>query len=228
MTPNELTTLLAEPLGRQFDEPFKLMTFDRGVAWYARLLRNSIEKDPRRRKEFYKAVVLRTAPIVKNGIGLQLNNECDVQNLDLNFGCSIVQTVKDVPKSLFVNGIVFDYVGGAGGDNPFGQISNSSVLRFYKYNKYQKSQLYYSYINSKIQVYDDPRIRVIRVDGIFLNLKDVHECTCDALQKDWWNTNLDIADDILQQMIQFVSQEINPKLNTPVTDEIKLKTEQGA
>lgn len=215
MTPNELTTLLAEPLGRQFDEPFKLMVFDRAVIWYERLLRNTVERDPRRRKEFLASISMNVK--LKSASEIPNSQDCDTT---IAMGCPVLETIKEVPKGLFVNGIVFDYVGGLDGGSPYSQISSPAIQKYDAYNKYQKSIDRYSYLNNKIQIYGNVNLAKVRIDGIFVNLREVQSCGCDET-KDFWNTDIPYSRDILQQVIQYVSSDINS--DVPKNDE-QLKT----
>jgi hypothetical protein len=210
MTPNELTTLLAEPYARQFDEPFKLMIFDRAMIWYSRLVRNTIEKDPRRRQEFTRSVIVPMQPVT-----------------------ALYAESKEVLSSpLFVNGILFDYVGSSDGTSPAIRISSPATLEIFANNKYQKHQFYFSHLGNKIQFYKNPNIKHVRVDGVFLKLQKIHECQtcecddCGELESvDFWNTDLGIPGDIEQLIVAAVEQDLRANRILPDTnkDEVPVK-----
>jgi len=204
MTPNELTTLIAEPHQRQFDEPFKMMIFDRAMFWYQRLAKNTIDKDPRRRIEFMQSV---QASMVKVSFP-----QCQDK---------IAETVLEIPDTLFANGIKFDFVGKVTGSLAFTRVTSPSNLEFFKHNKYQKGP-FYSYINRKIQVYE-PDIKFIRIEGLFLNLKKLSDCNSAI---DFWNTDLVIPGDIMQLIIAAVEDSIKQDSIDTNRDEIKIAPEQ--
>lgn len=52
MTPNEITTVIAQPFGRHLDLPFKLQLFERVKAWRSRLISNSLDRDQQDRVFF--------------------------------------------------------------------------------------------------------------------------------------------------------------------------------
>jgi len=106
MTPSEITTLLASQLDKTFDDPFKLMMIKRVDAWRSRLIKNSLDKEPRDRRFFRQTIYLTMTkvPEVACDLGFTL--------------CDVAQSLK-IPKVLRANSIMFDYVGAINGANPF-------------------------------------------------------------------------------------------------------------
>ncbi len=212
MTPNELTTLIAEPHAREFDEPFKLMIYDRAMVWFSRLARNTVDKDPRRRAEFTRPVYL-----------------CMQQADALH-----AESRETVPSPLFVNGILFDYVGSVDGTGPAIRITSPSALKVFAENKYNKHAFYFSYLGERIQFYLNPGIKKIRVDGLFLNLKKVNEChacscaDCGTEEPiDYWNTDMGIPGDILQLIIQAVEQDLRTGKLLTDTNKDEIQASEG-
>jgi hypothetical protein len=181
MTPHELTTLLAEPKGRQFDEPFKLMLLDRALVWYARLVRNTLERDPKRRKEFLRSVTMTLA------------------------GKDPRETTLEVPEVLYANGINFEYVGTENGKRPFIQTSSPSNMEFFCHNKYQKKATYYTFINYKIQLLNENILNKIRLDGVFLDPRVISK-TNGQDPYEFMNTDMRIPKDIMQLIILSMEQ----------------------
>lgn len=197
MTPNELTTLLAEPLGRQFDQPFKLMILDRVIGRYTRLVRQTLERDPRRRKEFIRPVVVQME---------RVDNTMHSISID------------QVPKALYANGILFDYVGKPDGTNPFISATSETVLRFTESNKYLKDAVYYLYTGERIKVLNNPMIPSVRIDGVFTDIRELDK------SDDFWDKDMGIPKDISDLIIEQVGQMLQPYNSTQ--DEIKAQEEQ--
>jgi hypothetical protein len=201
MTPHALTTLLAEPKSRQFDEPFKLMLLDRCFVWYSRLVRNTLERDAKRRKEFLRTVIL-----------------------DLELSSPRV-TIEEVPVLLFANGINFEYVGAASGKKAFIYTSSPSNIEFFNHNKYQTEATYYTYIDGKIQVHNNDLLKQVRLDGVFLNPRIVSEINGQD-PYEFMNTDMRIPGDILQLII--LSMEQNDLRAEPIKnnkDELEVTSE---
>lgn len=212
MTPNELTTLLAEPHARQFDEPFKLMLFARAMTWYSRLARNTVEKNPLRRQEFTRTVILPMKPA--SGVH--------------------AESVDVISSPLFVNNILFDYVGSKDGNGPSIRVSSPAAIKIFKSNKYQKHQFYFSYIGGKVQSYPNPGIKHLRVDGLFLHLEKLHACKVCACNEcgeqettDFWNTDMGIPGDIEQLIIAAITDDLRQNRILPDTnkDEVSVTKE---
>jgi hypothetical protein len=103
---NQLATILAEQLKRPFDEPFKLMMKDRIKFWRSRLLKNTLDKDPRERKFFSQTL---TVPM----------EEVNATDCGINLNCTLMRSKAKIPLPVRANGILFDQVGSVEGSTPF-------------------------------------------------------------------------------------------------------------
>jgi hypothetical protein len=202
MTPNEITTLIASSVNKPFDEPFKLMIIKRVDAWRARLIRNTLEQNPQDRKFFRQTIYLALTK------GAEV--DCDL-GIDL---CDVASSAR-IPKVLRANGITFDYLGAINGANPFQEVMPGMILYANK-GKYSKNLIQYSKVNDKIVVYNRPNLPMIRVDAVWDNPYDVATLICgDTGNCDFWNTEYPCTNEILQQVIEYVSKAV-----APTTEEI--------
>lgn len=211
MTPNEITTLLASQLDKTFDDPFKLMMIKRVDAWRSRLIKNSLDKEPKDRRFFRQTIYLSMTKVPEI-------------NCDLGFAvCDVAQSLK-LPKVLRANSIMFDYVGAINGANPF-QETYPGMIGYLNQGKYSSKLIQYSNINDTIVVYNKPTLPMIRVDAIWDNPFDVANLICGALDDvtcNFWNLEYPCTNDILQQIIEFIPQtmKLTPdEISVPVSPE---------
>ena len=197
MTPNELTTILAEPLGRQFDIPFRLMLFEQAMTSSAQYIRQTLERDPRRRQELLSHVVLKT-----------------------NREGSSLQTIESIPQAIYANGRVFDYVGSSDGLHPYTYVSSFSKVQYLNQGKFVRPGVkYYTFNNSKIEVFPPVGNPNIRVDTVFTDHQSVVNLNAKSQNADYWNTELTVPMDVLNIVIKDLKQQlqIEPRENEPET-----------
>lgn len=201
MTPEQISVQLAEPLGRQFDVPFREMIKDKVLYWSERMVRNTIDKDFRRRKQLvgmFSPLILHMEKVNN----LPTGHPGNYRNWAESAGC--------IPAPLYANGIIFDYVGTVDGTTPFINSFSPTLDRFAQADKYISNVLRYSYLSNKIQVYRNPDISQIRMDYIPSNFRDyaifnAAMCNTDCT---WDNDEYPLPGDILQLVMQAVAAEI--------------------
>ena len=204
MTPNEITTVLAAGLDKTFDTPFKLMLMERVDLWRARLMKNSLDKTPMDRKFFRSTVFLSTTETTEVPCTLPVTM------------CKVYMTEK-VIRPLRANSILFDYVGGINGMNPFSESSPGNV--YYKTKgKYSKNTVPFIYSNERIYVFT--KVPMIRVDFIPEDPSRLQDYQCTPTEDyvcDYWNTEYPCTMEILQLIFQGI-REIDFKQDPKVQE----------
>lgn len=196
MTPNEIAVQLAEPSGRQFDVPFRHMIKDKVIYWAERMVRNTIDKDPRRRAQLLQPLLVPMHTTSNNPSGHPGNYK------------SYGESISMIPRPMFANSINFDFVGSQDGSTPFIYSAGLAMDRFGSHDKYLKEVPRYSYLEGKIQVYRNPDIPNILINYIPANMKEYAEfqLACGQTLCAWDDQELRLPGDILQLVIQSIMQ----------------------
>jgi hypothetical protein len=195
MTLNEATTLIASELGKELDDPFKLMLAERIQVWRSRLIKNSADKNQTERK-FFRQVIFIPMEVQK-----------DVPCCTTFPGCEISVTTVDVPAPLRANSILFDYVGSVNGMNPF-QESTGGFLAFMSQAKYSKQNIRYTWAGSRISIFGNKQLPMVRIEGIFDNPEEAAKLNCtlgNSTDCDFWNKEYPVTNDIMQLIIQSIT-----------------------
>lgn len=193
-TPNEITTLLASQLEKELDVPFKLMLMERVKYWRSRLIRNSIDKNPKEREHFWQEIIV---PLTESN-----SIPCGT-NMD---GCPVAIS-SSIPKPLRASNILFDYVGSIDGSTPFKK-SNAAMVPAMMNGKYSKKNIYYDYTNTKIKVFGNSKLPKALIIGIFDNPEDAYNLHCSNTSTtcDYWNMDFPVSGDVLQLIVQSILQ----------------------
>jgi len=214
MTPSEITTLLASQLDKTFDDPFKFMMIKRVDAWRSRLIKNSLDKEPRDRRFFRQTIYL------------SMTEKSEVA-CDLGFTlCNVSQSLV-IPKVLRANSIMFDYVGSINGANPF-QETYPGMINVLTAGKYSKNLIQYSNVNDTIVVYNKSKLPMIRVDAIWDSPFDVANMICGSsadVTCNFWDLEYPCTNEILQQIIEFIPQSMKltpEEISVPVSPETSI------
>lgn len=196
MTPNQIATQLAEPTGRQFDVPFKEMLKDKVVYWAARHIRNTLDKDYRRRKQFLQPLLVPMHPVTNQPSGHSGTYKYYAESQQV------------LPMPLFANDINFDYVGSQDGATAFVYSIGLLSDRFSQADKYSGQLPHYSYIGGKIQVYRNPDIPNVLVNYIPADLRKFGEFSlaCGTTICSWDDQEYNLPGDILQLVIQSIME----------------------
>lgn len=212
MTPNEIATLLAKPLGKEFDVPFREMIKKRIKYWRSTLIKRAVDKEPARRKFFLQTITVPMIPVNAVDCGLPLD-------------CMIAETTIVVPSPITANKILFDYVGSATGQNAFTWVERS-WLRFKRHDKYASQLGTYTWLNRKIQAHHNHMLPAVLIEGIFDDPEEVlkAQCAADASTCTYDDTEFHAPGDIMQQIIQSIQtidlgipQAKDPDPEIPVT-----------
>jgi hypothetical protein len=196
MTPNEIAVQLAEPSGRQFDVPFRRMIKDKVIYWTERMVRNTIDKDPKRRAQLLQPLLVPMHSIGNEATGHPGNYKKYSESLEC------------IPRPMFANSINFDFVGSQDGATAFIYSPGLMQDRFGSSDKYLGTAPRYSYLGGKIQVYRNPELPAVLMNYIPANMKEYAEfqLACGQTLCQWDDCELNLPGDILQLVIQSIMQ----------------------
>ena len=217
MTPNELSTLIAEKQGRPLDVPFKLMIMERAKAWRSRLLKNTLEFNPIERRFFKQTIIVKMEKQFITGC-------VDVP------GVNCMEAVSDeIPQPLRVGGTLFDYVGGVDGKSPFG-IADIGTEFYLNAGKYSQGEVRYTWHSPRIKV-NRPTVPYIMVTSIFDDPVAVNALTCEGQGDcDYWDKEWPAGGELLQLIIQSLETIDFRRPNEPDNDrrpEVLVGKERG-
>lgn len=217
MTLSQITEILAERVGRQFDVPFMKELEELVVAHRARILTNSLQKNPAQKK-YYSSFIIVDLEVVDK-------DECpEIEEC----GCeSVLRTVSKLPISLKVGNNPFDYFGSPGGVNPFGWTTFSQEA-YFKHNKYTKNRTRYTLLNDYGYVFNDKNIEKIRVEDVFADPRKLANFTCSTSDNIpcYDSTTEFLQDEAVAQLViqSILSQDLRL---VPLEEKIEVKTDKN-
>lgn len=178
MTPNEITTVIATPFDKQFDMGYKLQLFERVKTWRARLIANTLERNPGDRIYFTQTFV----------VPLQTGD-----------GYSISKT--EVPRPMELGRMYYDYVGDGG---PIAFVYAPSGLDVITEGQYTLTPSF-DIVNNRIIVKRSGMCKVI-IRGVLDNpSQELIDCqNCDYFNTDYPMTNK-IAQQIITAVTNEIS-----------------------
>lgn len=214
MTLAKIAEIIAERAGRQFDIPFQKELKDLIVITRARVLTNSLSKNPAHKKYYTNSIILQLEAVSKD--------ECDT----LECECLLKTTTK-VPKSLKVGGNLYDYVGSPGGQRPFGW-TTFGAEQFMAASKYTGGRERYTQVNDYIYIFNDKTSEKIRVEDVFADPRVLANFSCSAEENIpcYSETSDFIADEAVTQIVidTILSRFIRL---APEEEKIEIKTDKN-
>jgi len=198
ITPASITTVLSTPFGKQFDMPFKLQMMERVSNWRARLIRNTLDRNPNDRHHFTQELVFAMEDCGEGSI-----------------------TVNKIPKSLRLGLAPFDYLGGESGKQPFGYVPLGGQL-FNQAGRY--AALLHTYrVSGNRAIVTKKNMNKILINAIFDDPMEALACSCEKC--DPWNSEYKITRDIAQLIIQSIMEvDYNRNLNDVNTTDLEVTT----
>ena len=193
MTPNEITTVIAQTLGREFDIPFRLQLMERVRVWRSRMIANSLQKNPAQRKFFRQPYYV--------PMSQQISVPCATL-----VSCAISVSVKPLPQLIRAGSTLFDYIGGVDGNSPFREVQ-PGTSNYMGTGRFAKHFPQFEYNNNLI--YSTKKdLPLIRVDAIYDDPMYIFECNCLSAHTDCdtWNMEYPMSGDIAQLVIQSILQ----------------------
>jgi len=198
---SSMTTEIAVAIGKELDEPFKRLLAQSIDNWRSRLIRNSLQKRPNESKFFRQTLYAK----LEDGTGTPV---CVGMP-----GCPVRKSVKKIPTPVRYGTQLYDYVGSADGNTPFGE-SIPGMGQFQTAGKYSKNNIYWSMIMGYAIVNGLPNLPYIRFDGIFDRPSEVMQFNCDnGMDCDYWDKQYPVPGDIAQQIVQFIIEGYKPPVD---------------
>jgi len=217
MTLSTIAEILAERVGRQFDIPFQEELTELIVIYRARLLTNSLQKNPAHKKYYSQFIILDLEEVSKD--------ECD----DI-IGCpceNIKRTVKEIPQSLKVGSNVYDYVGSPGGVEAYGWTTFASE-KYMSSSKYTGKKARHTILNNRAYIFNDKNVEKIRVEDVFSDPRKLAEfsCSIEEFVPCYTTTSEFLTDEALTQLIieSILSKELRLY---PQEEKIEVKTDKN-
>jgi hypothetical protein len=192
---NELAVLIAEPLGRALDDPFKEQIKARIKYWRAKLLRDTLNKNPKDRAFFTQKITMKLEEVPAADCGIPLS-------------CTVLRTVDKVPAGIRANNILFDFVGAIDGTTPFKYI-HMWELPYKLQERYSPIVTsHYAYENEYIIVPKKKILQYVRVERIFDDPEAAAElsCTATGVSCAFDDEEYPISEDLAQQIVQYILQ----------------------
>lgn len=215
MTPNEISTIIAERVKKQLDIPFKLMVFDLVKTWRSTLVKNTLERNPSMKSFFMQTLIVGTQPHSSAGCTLPTCLDSAI-------------TIVPIPQAIRTGVNPYSYVGGIKGNKAY-SYGMPSVAEYLKENKYSQETVYWHKSSDKV-ILSSPIIANVRIDDVFDDPLEVAKLQCKLVSNgpcDVWNSPYPgITNDILQQCIQYVTEYILSNPSTPETEE-EIKPDSG-
>lgn len=205
MTLNEYAVQLAEPHDRQFDHPYLAMIKDRIIIKIGRMLRNSLEKNPKDRT-FYRMEPL-ILPLHSTTLG------CGPD------ACTVMETGK-IPTPLRSNGILFDFVGSADGSTAFTEAA-LGMDTYINSTKYASRRTKYRWLGDRLQVLSN-MIPKIMVQAIWTDPRVVAKLRCDDEKCDVDDLPFEMTDDIMELVMTYVAEDLRKSAGDPLDTTVKM------
>jgi hypothetical protein len=196
MTPNEISTLIAEKFNKSLDLPFKLSIMERIKIYREYFIRQTLEKTPQERRFFMQTLFL---PLVKSKEMEYLPHLCATAKVEI----------------IRANNVIFDFVGSVDGQLAFSYISLHPI-RYAKKVKYSKNKVVFSLLDNQIVVHEFPELPMVRVAGIFNDPYSIYAYTYETEPTcDFWDAPYPCKDEILQLCIEKVVTDLKGGGITP-------------
>jgi hypothetical protein len=208
---NGLVQLLAAEAGQPFSVPLqrqlKVVLNYKRADWMQKI----VDAHPEQRKYFIKYITIDLVDVDQA--------ECPAVGGD----CTVKKTVKKIPTPTRSTYALFDYVGDNDRTDSYGYATIDQIVWFNKYNKYTSSRPKYEYANGYVYVYNEDTLEQVTIGGIWPDQAQLNEFKCDDQPCYTDDDQYDIADDIINTMIQDVLKNefrlLAPELAEVTVDE---------
>jgi hypothetical protein len=212
---NQIVTILAERVGRQYDLVFKRELKTIVNTWRSTILRQTLKDSPRETSHFQLSWVM---PIQKD-----FKIKCP-----FNYGC-VLRTVDKVPQGLRLNQFPYSFVGSADLETPYTYIYPSQLSTIKSNRNARKNNGYYTILNGYGYFYNiDENIKYIGISGIPNDLNEVTKFQkCDGTAPCYTDDDqYPLTEDLVQKLIQAVlGTELKNQVK-PEDTEVKVNGDQ--
>lgn len=211
-----MVELLADMAGKPFDtalqEELKVIFNYKRADWMNKI----IDKHPEQRRYFMKYI---TDPLVDVD-----RAECPAPST----GCTVRRTTNKIPLPLRSSYTLFDYVGDTDKLDGYTYTTPDQLLWMVKYgSKYTKDRPKYHYANGYVYVYNEDYMEDLTIGGIWPDQRQLNPFKCADQPCYTDDDQYEIADDIINTMIQDVLKNelrllVSPdKTEIPLTEDTK-------
>lgn len=189
---NEIISVLSDTVGQPFNVPLQeklkvIINYKR-----ANYLQQSLEKHPEQRRFFQQTF---TTDLEKIAPG-----DCEIPNIT----CDILRTNCEIPFPIRSSWSMFDYVGTPDWMNSYGEVKPEfNNLR--KFNRYTADLTKWAYINKKIYVFNNLKLKKLSVRSVFSDPYAVNQC-CSTENCFDDNSPFPIPPDLLNAIIRDILQ----------------------
>jgi len=215
MTLDIIGEIVAERQGRQFDIPFRKLCEELVVMHRARLLTNSLQKNPAQKKLYSNSIIVELEQVNKD--------ECD--ELGGCEGSDVKRTKVDIPEVLRIGTSPYDFLGSPGGDVAFSWTTFGAET-FYSHNKYTKKKPRYTRLNNRVYIFNDNNVEKIRIEDVFSDPRKLANFSCSAATSiPCYKATSDFITD--EALTQLVIESILSKFGPSKDEAIEVKMDKN-
>jgi len=211
----QISELIAERAGRQFDKAFKKEIQDMVVYHRAAYMTDSLSRDPSSKIYFMQSFLVDLEPVSKE--------ECEEM---ASCGCEDVQrTVKKIPPTLLISTHPFDYAGSPGGYQSFGWTTFGSE-RFLSKGPVTGKRERHTLLNEYVYVFNNKNLKQLRLEGLFSDPRRLKEFKCVNSDEPCYSESKDfpIDDRTLKIVVDAI---LRTELRIPIEEKIEVKADSN-
>lgn len=212
----QIAELIAERAGRQFEIPFRKEVEDMVVYSRAKLLKDSLSKNPAMKKYYMSSILVKLIEVNKE--------ECEEL---AECGCGNVLRTDLIPDSIKISPNPFDYVGSEGGVDAYAWTTFGAEKYFTK-NPYTAKLARWTLLNNRIYIFREKNITAIRIEGVFSDPRELAQFTCPLSDNaPCYSASQDFPADeaLLQQIVDMIlSKEL---AREPKQDDVEIYADRN-
>jgi hypothetical protein len=217
MTLIQISEILAERAGRQFDIPFKKELEDLVVIHRARILTNSLQKNPALKKYYSQSIILELEEVNKDECDEIA--ECNCEN--------VLRTKEEIPEVLKIGVNPYDYFGSPGGAQAYGW-TTFAAEQYLAASTYIGKRIRYTRLNNRGYVFNEKNAEKIRVEDVFADPRKLANFSCSAVENiPCYSATSDfVADEAVAQLV--IESILTKELRLiPQEEKIEIKTDKN-
>jgi hypothetical protein len=206
----QLTSSLAgQPFSVPVQEQLKVIYNYKRADWLQKIL----DKHPEQRKYFLKTIEDSLVDVDEA--------ECSVK-----INCTVKRTANKIPAPVRTTETLFDYVGDPDKLDGYTYTTPEQLYYILKHgSKYTKDRPKYFYANEYIYIYNESSLENIGIRGIWADQRQLSTFKCNDVACYTDDDQYDVADDIVNTMVQDVLKNELKLLTIPSKNEVKIDTE---
>lgn len=217
MTLIQIAEILAERVGRQFDIPFRKELEDLIVIHRARILTNSLSKNPALKKYYSQSIIIDVEEVDRD--------ECDELT---TCACEhILRTTQEIPEVLKLGVNPYDYFGSQGGAQAYGW-TTFAAEQYLATSAVIGKRIRYTRLNNRGYIFNDKNIEKIRLEDVFADPRKLANFSCSAYDNIpcYSKTSDFVSDEAVTQLI--IESILTKELRLiPQEEKIEIKTDKN-